>query len=224
MRATLFCAMPCRERRLRWTAYALSVMLIVQTTACGSNPTKDEVQEGCDDYVSRLLSADGASTDRPAVFTYSTRKQRCAIAVPARRYTVSARVQWSNGWVEPVEITTNLATAAGDEYAVMTYEKEKGEAPVQKVTLSAYFTTPAKVAVVAMAVPIIVLIAVVTVPVILVAALFSRFERKSVQTPTPKKPESRPSKDCCFVWIRHARTGEVVAGDLPPLAAQRPAR
>src|SRR5207249_1085216 len=86
--------LPKMKRHFRWMAHALSFVLIIQTSACGSAPKADEVQHGCDDNASRLLSeGSGANAGKLAMFTYSTAAQsRCAMAAPAGRYGVGASV------------------------------------------------------------------------------------------------------------------------------------
>jgi len=198
----------------RIMATSLSVVLVAQSAGCGTAPTKEEMQSECGEGAARVLSESSDQTGvRQAVFEYATREQpRCAIAAPPRRYLVSVDVEWSNGWVEHDEVTTNLSAEPGQRYSVLAYEKGKGQVPVRKVTLGGYVSTPAKVVILIAAAPIVVLLA----PIWLVALPFSgRKAKDHAPTSGQSKPTDRPATDCCFIWLVHGSTGEVVAGTAP---------
>ncbi|HEX9719375.1 MAG TPA: hypothetical protein VGA59_06545, partial [Ramlibacter sp.] len=75
-----------------------------------------------------------------------------------------------------------------------------------------YVSTPAKVLILIATAPIVVLLA----PIWLLGVLAGGSGAgEQAQTSGQSKPTDRPSKDCCFIWLVHGSTGEVVAGTAP---------
>jgi len=99
------------------------------------------------------------------------------VLVPPRRYSVSARVMWSNGWREIYEVTANLRAEPGERYSVLAYESGKGETPAEEVVIGGYVSSPVYI----MALPFVVAYMVLSYPVVLLASLFT-------EEPLPRRP------------------------------------
>ena len=114
-------------------AATLAAVMVAQNAGCGSAPTRMEVQTECSDDATRVLSeSNGTTGPRQAIFEYKSGGQsRCAVVAPPRRYLVAVVVQWSNGWVEHYEVTTDLSAEPRQRYFVLAYEKGKGQIPVK---------------------------------------------------------------------------------------------
>jgi hypothetical protein len=129
-------------------------------------------------------------------------------------------VEWSNGWVENYEVTTDLSAEPGQRYSVLAYEKGRGQIPARDVRLGGYVSTPAKVLVYTVAVPVIIVTFALMAPFALVGAIADRKERRKSKEHREPLPTARPSKDCCFIWMEDGATGKVIAGIAPELREQ----
>lgn len=200
----------------RTTAAFLAGVVLMQNAACGSVPKQSEMHMGCGKDAHALRDdVKDTPSDRQTVFEYQkSRDSRCALSAPPQRYTVAVSVEWSNGWTENLEITNDLNAEAGQHYVVVAYEKNKGQAPLTDVRLHGYVTTPAKILIYALAAPVAVAMVILTLPFTIPASFIGR-QDKAVE-----KPTDRPSKDCCYVWIEHGSTGEVLAGTAVPVGVR----
>jgi len=205
----------------RTTAVALSALLATQNAGCGSAPAKTELQTACGEGATEVRSESKDTTGAGhATFEYRTGDQtHCALVAPSRRYTVTATVEWSNGWSNRYEMTTDLNAEPDQRYLVRAYEKDKGETPVKEVTLGGYVTTPAKIVILGLAIPMVAAVFVMSAPFVIPAALIDR--HRTPPDPQPK-PTDEPSKGCCFTWIERGSTGEVVAGERPDSSPTQP--
>jgi hypothetical protein len=126
---------------------------------------------------------------------------RCTLIVPAKRYTVVAYVEWSNGWIENVWLTDDLKTEPGQRHIILAQEKDGYSPPITDVKFGGYTSNAAK----AVMYPLVAPIFAVHLPYYL-ASLFL----DDANGHLPK----RPSEDC-YVWIKNGSTGEVLAGTAP---------
>ena len=177
--------------------------MATQMAACGSAPKQSEMHTSCSENAHPVWTNDkDASGGTTAMFEYQKSPAlHCALVVPAQRYGVTVSVEWSNGWIENLSITDDLRAESGQRYVVLAYEKDKGSAPVTDVKLYGYTSTPAKA-----------LLYTVAAPVVAVPLLYSLPASLLVEK---RDGPSRPSKNCCYIWVEHGSTGEVLAGTAP---------
>lgn len=178
----------------------VTIAFSMQMVACGRAPKQSEMQASCGYPV--WNSDQDASSIMTAMFEYQKNPGlRCALVVPANRYTVVAYVEWSNGWTENVWLTDDLKMEPGQRYIILAQEKDGYSPPITDVKLGGYTSNAAK----AVMYPLVAPIFAVHLPYYL-ASLFLDDANGHI----PK----RPSKDC-YIWIENGSTGEVLAGQPP---------
>jgi hypothetical protein len=176
------------------------------------------METDCSENSSQLLSgSDNGSA--LAVFEYEkSYNARCAARATPGLYTVEVSVEWSNGYNEEHGIIKDLNAEPAQRYAILAYESGKGRRQLTDVKIHGYVSDFEKVATWVILAPVaIVYIAaiVVTLPFTIPAALIEG-RRACV------RPAGKPSKDCCYIWIEHRPTGNVVAGTAPLGGDTRP--
>lgn len=187
----------------RFISPLVAGFLAMQLAACGSTPAQSEMHASCGEIAHPVRNGDkDSSVHMRVTFEYQKSPSlQCALVAPAQRYGIAASVEWSNGWTEFLTITDDLSTEPGQRYAVLAYEKGGGSAMVTDVTLYGHTSMPEKALVYTASAPVVAVQLLIYLPV----SFFVEEE---------SSPE-RPSKDCCYVWIEHGSTGEVLAGTSP---------